>query len=82
MEYTSCCFFTANGGLFFPADGRFLTRGGCCRLAVHGVRGDGDEKEENLFSDWRHRQPPKGEADNSCHGFLCLYQPLIEAVIN
>ena len=42
----------------------------------------GDDKEENSFSDWRHRQPPKGEADNSRHGFLCLYQPLIEAVIN
>ena len=23
--------------------------------------------------------PQKGEADNSRHGFLCLYQPLIEA---
>ena len=23
--------------------------------------------------------PPKGEADNNRHGFLCLYQPLIEA---
>ena len=55
---------------------------GCCRHAVHGVGGDGDDTEENLFSDWRHRQPPKGEADNSRHGFLCLYQPLIEAVIN
>ena len=40
--------------------------------------GDGDEKEENLFSDWRHRQSSKGEADNSRHGFLCLYQLLIE----
>ena len=41
--------------------------------------GDGDEKEENLFSDWRHRQSSKGEADNSRHGFLYLYQPIIEA---
>ena len=39
----------------------------------------GDDTEENLFSDWRHRLPQKGEADNSRHGFLCLYQPLIEA---
>ena len=39
----------------------------------------GDDKEENSFSDWRHRQPQKGEADNSRHGFLYLYQPLIEA---
>ena len=41
-----------------------------------------DDKEENEFSDWRHRQPPKGEADNSRHGFLFLYQPLIDAAIN
>ena len=39
----------------------------------------GDDKEENSISDWRHRQPPKGEADNNRHGFLYLYQPLIEA---
>ena len=39
----------------------------------------GDVKEENSFSDCRHRQPPKGEADNNRHGFLYLYQPLIEA---
>ena len=44
--------------------------------------GGGDDKEENLFSDWRHRQPQKGEADNSRHGFLCLYQPQIEAANN
>ena len=41
-----------------------------------------DDKEENEFSDWRPRQPPKGEADNNRHGFLCLYQPLIDAAIN
>ena len=41
--------------------------------------GGGDDKEENEFSDWRHRQPQKGEADNIRHGFLCLYQPQIEA---
>ena len=39
----------------------------------------GDDMEENLFSDWRHRLPQKGEADNRRHGFLCLYQPQIEA---
>jgi len=33
----------------------------------------GDDKEENSFSDWRHRHSPKGEADNNRHGFLCLY---------
>ena len=42
----------------------------------------GDDKEENLFSDWRHRLPQKGEADNSRHGFLCLYQPLTKVAIN
>ena len=39
----------------------------------------GDDKEENSFSDCRHRHPQKGEADNNRHGFLYLYQPLIEA---
>ena len=33
--------------------------------------GGGDDKEENEFSDCRHRQPQKGEADNRRHGFLC-----------
>ena len=36
----------------------------------------GDDKEENSFSDWRHRHSPKGEADNSRHGFLYLYHPI------
>ena len=56
---------------FFTATGRFLNRGGCCRHAKHGVGDDGDDKEENLFSNCRHRLPPKGEADNIRHGFLC-----------
>ena len=73
-DNTSCCFFTAKGGLFFTATGRFLNHAGCCRHAKHGVGDGGDGKEENSFSDWRHRQPQKGEADNSRHGFLCLYQ--------
>ena len=42
----------------------------------------GDDKEENSFSDCRHRQPPKGEADNNRHGFLCLYQPITEVANN
>ena len=42
----------------------------------------GDDKEENSFSDWRHRHPPKGEADNSRHGFLYLYQPITEGANN
>ena len=67
---------------FFTAAGRFLNRGGCCRHAVHGVGDDGDDKEENLFSDWRHRHSPKGEADNSRYGFLCLYQRLTGVSIN
>ena len=34
---TISCFFTANGGLFFTATGRFLNHVGCCRHAKHGV---------------------------------------------
>ena len=75
-------FFTAKGGLFFTAFGRFLNHAGCCRHAKHGVGGGGDDKEENSFSDWRHHLPQKGEADNSHHGFLCLYQPLTKVAIN
>ena len=82
MGLTISCFFTANGGLFFTVTGRFLNHAGCCRHAKHGVGDDGDDKEENLFSNCRHRLPPKGEADNIRHGFLCLYQPLIEAANN
>ena len=75
-------FFYRQRRSFFTAAGRFLNRGGCCRHAAHGVGCDGDDKEENSFSDWRHRQSPKGEADNSRHGFLCLYQPLTGVSIN
>ena len=76
---TISCFFTANGGHFFTAKGRFLIHAGCCRHAKHGVGDGGDDMEENEFFDWRHRQPQKGEADNRRHGFLYLYQPQIEA---
>ena len=75
-------FFYRQRRPFFTAAGRFLNHAGCCRHAKHGVGDGGDDKEENSFSDGRHRQLQKGEADNSRHGFLCLYQPLIEAVIN
>ncbi|MEE0620297.1 MAG: hypothetical protein UC300_04910, partial [Prevotella sp.] len=75
-------FFYRQRRTFFTANGRFLNHAGCCRQAKHGVGDGGDDKEENEFPDWCHRQPQKGEADNSRHGFLCLYQPLIEAVIN
>ncbi len=75
-------FFFRQRRPFFTAHGRFLNRGGCCRHAKHDIGGEGGDKEENSFSDWRHRQPPKGEADNSRHGFLCLYQPLTGVSIN
>ena len=71
-------FFYRQRRPFFTAASRFLNHGGCCRHAKHGVGGGGDDMEENSFSDWRHRQPQKGEADNRRHGFLCLYQLLIE----
>ena len=82
MEELNQLFFYRQRRSFFTATGRFLNHAGCCRHAKHGVGDGGDDNEENEFSDWRHRQPQKGEADNSRHGFLCLYQPLIEAVIN
>ena len=49
-------FFYRQRRPFFTAHGRFLNRGGCCRHAVHGVGVDGDDTEENSFSDWRHYQ--------------------------
>ena len=75
-------FFYRQRRTFFTAKGRFLNRGGCCRHAKHGVGDGGDDKKENLFSDWRHRQPQKVEADNSRHGFLYLHHPLIEVADN
>ena len=62
-------FFYRQRRSFFTANGRFLNHAGCCRHAKHGVVGGGDEKEENSFSVWRHRQPQKGEADNSAMAF-------------
>ena len=71
------CFFTANGGLFERPKAAFFYRGSCCRHAAHGVGDGGDDKEENSFSAWRHHRHQKGEADNSRHGFLCLYHPIL-----
>ena len=76
------CFCTANGGLFFTAKGRFFYRRGGCRHARHDGGDSGDGKEENSFSDCRHRHPRQGEADSHRHGFLYLYQPIIEVSIN
>ena len=67
--------------VFLPPTADFLNHAGCCRHAKHGVGGGGDDKEKNSFSDWRHRQPQKGEADNNRHGFLYLYQPITEVQI-
>ena len=78
----SSCFCTANGGLFFTAKGRFFYRRGGYRHAAHDGGDGGDGKEENSFSDCRHRHPRQGEADSHCHGFLYLYQPIIEVSIN
>ena len=69
--------------VFLPPTADFLNgqrplfyRGSCCRHAAHGVGDGGDDKEENSFSNWRHRRQQKGEADNSRHGFLYLYHPI------
>ena len=69
---TSCCFCTANGGLFERPRAAFFT------VVAAGVMpcidgGDGeDDTEENPFSDRRHRQAHPGEADSCHHGFLCF----------
>ena len=74
------CFCTANGGLFFTAKGRFFYRRGGCRHARHDGGDSGDGKEENSFSDCRHRHPRQGETDSHSHGFLYLYHSLIDAI--
>ena len=73
---TSNCFFYRQWRTFWTANGRFFYHAGCCRHAAHGVGDGGDDKEENSFSNWRHRRQQKGEADNSRHGFLYLYHPI------
>ena len=55
---------------FFTANGRFFYRRGGCRHAQHDGGDGGDDKEENSFSDCRHRHPRQGEADSHRHGFL------------
>ena len=52
-------FFYRQRRSFFTSVGCFLNHAGCCRHAKHGVGDGGDDKEENEFSDWRHRQTPK-----------------------
>ena len=76
------CFFTANGGLFLRPRAAFVTV--ATAVVMHGMTvGDGgDGKEGNSFSDCRHRHPRQGEADSHRHGFLYLYQPIIEVSIN
>ena len=82
MKKHNQLFFYRQRRTFFTAHGRFLNHAGCCRHAKHGVGGGGDDMEENSFSDWRHRQSQKGEADNSHHGFLCFYHHITEVAIN
>ena len=65
---------------FFTAKGRFLYRRGGCRHARRDGGDGGDGKEENSFSDCRHRHPRQGEADSHSHGFLYLLHPLIDAI--
>jgi len=74
---TISCFFTANGGLFERPPAAFSTMPAVAVMRSMALGDGGDDKEENSFSDWRHRQPQKGEADNSRHGFLYLYQPIL-----
>ena len=73
-------FFYRQRRTFFTAKGRFLYRRGGCRHAVHDGGDGGDGKEENSFSDCRHRHPRQGEADSHHHGFLYLCHPLIDAI--
>lgn len=63
-------FFYRQRRTFFTAKDRFFYRRGGCRHAVHDGGDGGDGKEENSFSDCRHRQPRQGEADSHRHGFL------------
>ncbi len=65
---------------FFTAKSRSFYRRGGCRHARHDGGDGGDRKEENSFSDCRHRQPRQGEADSHSHGFLYLLHPLIDAI--
>lgn len=73
-------FFYRQRRIFFTANGRFFYRRGGCRHARHDGGDGGDGKEENSFSDCRHRQPRQGEADSHSHGFLYLYHSLIDAI--
>ena len=73
-------FFYCQRRTFFTAKGRFLYRRGGCRHARHDGGDGGDGKEENSFSDCRHRHPRQGEADSHSHGFLYLYHSLIDAI--
>ena len=66
---TSCCFFTAKGGLFERPKAAFLNHAGCCRHARHGVGGGGDDTEENEFSGWRHRRHKKAKPTTSAMAF-------------
>ena len=73
-------FFYRQRRIFFTANGRFFYRRGGCRHARHDGGDGGDGKEENSFSDCRHRQPRQGEVDSHSHGFLYLYHSLIDAI--
>ena len=75
-------FFYRQRRTFFTANGRFLYRRGGCRHARHDGGDGGDGKEENSFSDCRHRHPRQGEADSHRHSFLYLYQSIIKVSIN
>ena len=65
-------FFYRQRRIFFTAKGRFFYRRGGCRHARHDGGDGGDGKEENSFSDCRHRHPRQGEADCPATAF-CIY---------
>ena len=73
-------FVPAKAGLFERPKAAFFYRRGGCRHAAHDGGDGGDDTEENSFSDWRHHRTHQGEADSRHHGFLCLCQPLIDAI--
>ena len=76
------CFCTANGGLFLRPRAAFYTVAAAVVMPCMTVGMVDDGKEGNSFSDCRHRHPRQGEADSHSHGFLYLYQPIIEVSIN
>ena len=78
MSHYKQLFFNANGGLFErPTAAFFFTMPAVVAMQRMALGMEVMTSRKKSFSDRHRHHHQKGEADNSRHGFLCLYHPIL-----